>query len=67
MNTNSDEWIGGSVIILVKNGEQTTVKTNIFDTGIYRLDLPLEADDIIVYRVDHGGGSHMELAHLRAY
>ena len=54
-------------ITLVNNGVETVVKTGVFDTGIYNLDFPAEADTIRINRIGAYGGSSFDLAHIRAY
>ena len=44
-------------------------KTGVYDTGIYTLNTPIEADSIIIRRVAEGnsGTDRLILSHVRAY
>ena len=58
--------IGGIEIVLVNGSTELVCKTGVYNTGIYTLDTPVEADSIIIRRVVEGG-SFLILAHVRAY
>ena len=50
------------------NGSTEVVaKTSVFDTGIYTLTTPAEAESIIIRRVNGGNNGRLRLAHVRAY
>ena len=66
-NPNFADRIGGSEIILTNSvtSEEIVAKSEVYDSGIYKLDQPGEANSIIVRRTN---GNHLfALAHLRAY
>ena len=53
-NANYASELGSSEIVLVNNGVEKVVKSQIYDTGIYQLESPVEADTILFNRVLDG-------------
>ena len=53
-SSNYAHRIGECHIVLVKGIIEVVSKTGVYDTGIYTLDTPVEADRIIIRRVAEG-------------
>ena len=47
----SADLIGDSEFVLKNGSTEVVAKRNVYDTGIYTLDTPAEADSIIIRRV----------------
>ena len=53
--------------MLVNSSGEVVSKTGVYDTGIYTLTTPAEADSIIIRRVADGNEKWLALAQVRAY